>query len=688
MTSLLLVSIGPVQDFIAAARRGRDLWFGSWFLSEISKAAARAIVEAEDARQPKPTKGWESLIFPALSSHDLLEPGSSFNCVNKLLARVETPPDTLMQQVKTRVHERLMTLWEGVTQRIHLRANEQTKPPPPRALMTEVALRQLHDLLELTWAALPLPTGSHDAYPRVRADLEALLSARKSLRDFSPVTWGAEVPKSALDGLRESVLHEDVYKSRPGESPAQREWRLYRGFGVSPGERLCAIGLLKRLGRPQNWSQDDDEQDRSPSASHMAAIPLLTRIKAHPHHQARVDGHLKTLLELGERGGRLKRELKGDLYYPPGETKNPLPCQGRVLYASRLSELLGTDELAKEGARHLKALLDELTEGREPSPYYALLLADGDRMGDAVDRQRSIDAHRGLSKALSGFAEGVRQQLDGAFNGRLIYAGGDDILAYLPLHTLLRAIHHLSNAFRTQMASYATTDNAPTLSFGVVIAHHMEPLSDVLERVRQAERTAKAHPGKDALALTLSKRGGADVTVCDQTLRLVQRLSLFSYWHSRELFPDGAAYELRDAALRHAEPLTSVIERPEPSSLLRRKALAYDALRILSRKQAERGSRKLDESVRVTLEALLLNPEDVPPHEQGRLHSLLEPWTQPIPLRDDKTLRVRALADELIVARILADSADQAGQTLCSPLDAEAAQAASTASHPLQEARV
>jgi CRISPR-associated protein Cmr2 len=38
---LLALSIGPVQNFIAAARRTRDLWFGSHVLSEISKAAAR-----------------------------------------------------------------------------------------------------------------------------------------------------------------------------------------------------------------------------------------------------------------------------------------------------------------------------------------------------------------------------------------------------------------------------------------------------------------------------------------------------------------------------------------------------------------------------------------------------------------------------------------------------------------------
>ena len=56
MKYLFQVSIGPVQDFIASARRTRDLKFGSELLSELSKAAAKQISEK---------CGIESLIFPA-----------------------------------------------------------------------------------------------------------------------------------------------------------------------------------------------------------------------------------------------------------------------------------------------------------------------------------------------------------------------------------------------------------------------------------------------------------------------------------------------------------------------------------------------------------------------------------------------------------------------------------------------
>jgi CRISPR-associated protein Cmr2 len=40
---ILLIAIGPVQPFIAAARKIRDLWQGSLMLERLSKAAAMAL---------------------------------------------------------------------------------------------------------------------------------------------------------------------------------------------------------------------------------------------------------------------------------------------------------------------------------------------------------------------------------------------------------------------------------------------------------------------------------------------------------------------------------------------------------------------------------------------------------------------------------------------------------------------
>ena len=68
MRQLLALSVGPVQEFIAAARRTRDLWFGSKMLSEVSKAAAKAV-------------GEQRLIFPASADAE--------NVANVILAELE-----------------------------------------------------------------------------------------------------------------------------------------------------------------------------------------------------------------------------------------------------------------------------------------------------------------------------------------------------------------------------------------------------------------------------------------------------------------------------------------------------------------------------------------------------------------------------------------------------------------------
>ncbi|TMQ14200.1 MAG: hypothetical protein E6J91_16060 [Deltaproteobacteria bacterium] len=39
----LAVALGPVSSFIAAGRRSRDLWYGSRFLSEVTRIAANAL---------------------------------------------------------------------------------------------------------------------------------------------------------------------------------------------------------------------------------------------------------------------------------------------------------------------------------------------------------------------------------------------------------------------------------------------------------------------------------------------------------------------------------------------------------------------------------------------------------------------------------------------------------------------
>mgnify|MGYP001054567604 CR=1 FL=1 len=60
--ALLIFSIGPVQDFIAAARRTQDLWMGSFLLAYLASRALKAMQEAD-----------AQILYPDLKDQPLLE---------------------------------------------------------------------------------------------------------------------------------------------------------------------------------------------------------------------------------------------------------------------------------------------------------------------------------------------------------------------------------------------------------------------------------------------------------------------------------------------------------------------------------------------------------------------------------------------------------------------------------------
>jgi hypothetical protein len=159
-----------------------------------------------------------------------------------------------------------------------------------------------------------------------------------------------------------------------------------------------------------------------------------------------------------------------------------------------------------------------------------------------------------------------------AFDGRVIYAGGDDVLAMLPADTALQCARALRAAFcgekalpelakgimhrdpaknsalwrsdrvtalfQTQCEGFLklTPAAAPTgygaaaglldepvkfpflvpgpaadCSAGIAIAHFKSPLQDVVREAQRAEKRAKKELGRSAVAVTLMKRSGETI---------------------------------------------------------------------------------------------------------------------------------------------------------------------------------
>lgn len=618
MPNLLLFHVGPVQGFIISARRSRDLWFGSWMLSELSKAAARTIAERH---------GLEALVFPTPEHPADLKPGSPFIVANKILAYIKDEPGATPQQVEQAVRDRL--------QQIAGAAFDFTKQQGGAAYFQRVhAEAQVRDLPELYWVSTPCRDIAD--YLRARSYLEALMSVRKNTRIFhQPGAWATPQPKSSLDGQRESVIDEGLYEqaTTAGEAGKLATQRLYKWFRARRAERLSGVDLMKRLGNAA-------EAEAFPSTSHVAALPAVARIEQalikDPHVLDDVKAFTRTIETYLD--GEARQPLTGRFAVPALANYD-----GSILYEARLHQ---DDHPSPE---HLERLVQErrqfldktLGRGQEPSPYYMLLQGDGDRMGVVIDAQATPDAHRTFSRALSGLASIARNIVQN-FDGALVYAGGDDVLAFLPLDTGVTCAYTLAAAFRTLMAPFTDAEgNPPTFSAGLVIAHHLESLSQTMQLARDAEKTAKNVPGKDALAITLSKRSGVDRTIAGHWRTLAPLLDQLVALVHDDLAPASAAYDLHSLALQldvAVDPAFFAIQEKEVERILKRKRGRHGQAPLRSQMLAQAGA--LDEKTRLieTLLELLLPLQydcQTDPHTQDA---------------------VRCFADALVIADLLADA--------------------------------
>jgi CRISPR-associated protein Cmr2 len=569
------VSIGSVQEFIGSARRTRDLHFGSWLLSELSRAAAQKIYNLKGV-----------LIFPAPAPEDItwLQPNNEFNVANRILALIDLEhdqePRSLAEQVHETVNQRLSAIWKEACGNIRLPAKQR-----------EDAEKQINDLVEFVWVSLPYNDNGENNYRETRKQLEALMAARKNTHNFQRVAWGASVPKSSTDGQLESVIPEEEYPSRiDSETDKMRKLQdLYTRYGAAgPAERLSGVDLLKRFGTTAF-------DDHFPRTSHIAALPFLQRTYLiNSVEQAQLRAQWTTYIEkLNDLAiAPLKEHISAT--YP----SHPIleRYDGALLFEDRLTDLLRiptTDKRfsdrslqARNALHEFYASLDtqfsKIGPGKKrPSTYYALLQADGDGMGTLIDElaEYGHEQHRKLSQALSRFAKHVRVIIEG-HQGALVYAGGDDVLAFLPLHTMLQCAHDLAKSFSAELKSITDqrTLPLPTLSVGIAIVHHLDSLSEARRLAHDAEQRAKRKSGKNALAITLSKRGGEDYSIVGTWDNIDTRLAQLVAYCRTGSISGGTPYELRDLVLRLSVPKTD----PQYDTL--QEIIRVDTLRILLRK--------------------------------------------------------------------------------------------------------
>ena len=567
----LSLSLGPVRKFIEAARSVRDLWTGSAILSWLTFQGIRPVLER---------LGPTSLVYPALRGNPLMdlwlrkeaglenvplplrESRRSPSIPNRFVALVPWGPDgadaqSMADACEKAVHAAWRRLADDVRRCLDRKLSAldphwarcweeqvdsffevRTATMPERGL-TDPDLAELiggKDSFGDVWPEAAKVRGLAEVIPssdrynyaqdsagRWQAQLEAsarLMEAQRSVRHVPEMPPGTAGESSSA---KCSLLGSYEQMGPAGLDDSRRFWKeavgkiSVHGVRLRPRERFSAVALCKRFAAPAILAGElglDLSDLRFPDTATVAAAKWLVEVGIDPDqvreehrdwngrwlHQKRrddVDKGDKPPPELvWEKIGIARRKKRPPAYY--AILAMDADNMGQWLrgdYAPRVREVL-----------HPKMVR-----------YYESL-GDGAMAGLEAKRPVGPALHASISEALNNFASHVAPGIVKQYEGTMIYSGGDDVLALLPVRWVVGCAAALHHAFRGEDGAVPgwtqrdgrqrlTMGDRATLSVGIAFVHHKEDLRLALAAARQAEKEAK-DAGRNRLGLHFMRRSG------------------------------------------------------------------------------------------------------------------------------------------------------------------------------------
>jgi CRISPR-associated protein Cmr2 len=405
-------------------------------------------------------------------------------------------------------------------------------------------------------------------YQLLYTALEKSMGARKNLRKFEQKQ--EEGRKCSLCGERnvlffwESKNKNKFLKYNP--MACDLTGKIEQKY-LTDSEGLCALCFLKRTFEIYLEKEVDSifKDFSFPSVAEIACADF--KEKALEKAKEDFEKYKKDFFEL------LGEDKKFNYLKIKSSPKLKLEktLEGSWFYEENLTEKKIKDELGVEidiqKIEELKDLLkNKLYEQvGKPKKYYAILYLDGDNMGKWLsgellpeiqyaynskvwknlpeDFKKDLQKytpnkiltpaiHSAISTALRNYAiEFVRKIVEEEHLGKLIYAGGDDVLAFVNLKDLFDVMKKLRWAFSGHIkfengvikvdtannsgfvlkdgVYYLTMGKNATCSMGVVIAHYKEPLKIVIDKVFEMNEKAKK-AGRNRFAICLLKHSGEE----------------------------------------------------------------------------------------------------------------------------------------------------------------------------------
>jgi CRISPR-associated protein Cmr2 len=424
--------------------------------------------------------------------------------------------------------------------------------------------------------------------------IDSAFNSRKNLRNFEQLKSEDEVVKCSICGEREVLHPKDVKKTskltefwgKIGER--EKEKGTYK-IDIKGRDKLCAICFIKRMAGEYYFKEKvfkDSVRINYPSTSTIASLPFKIKVIESSNRNGvlpLVDKYNNLLTKLGISGNfnwqdikylrNLMRKFANNNEFKVFD--DFLSFDGQWLYEESFTEKCLTENgivkdkeeynSKKSDIKEIKWILSELSKiiNDKPSKYFAVLRMDGDKMGEWLSgthpqwpkwkdvvhsevekfldeniknekRNLSPAIHSFISKCLNFFSlKLVRNIVETEFPGKLVYSGGDDLLAFLPMDCVLKAAEKIRFTFSGNLNEKGEIDlnhtngyilikneenkkiiiptlgNNATISAGIVIAHKNHNLSDVLKNAEEALNQAKdIDDDKDAFAIKILKHSG------------------------------------------------------------------------------------------------------------------------------------------------------------------------------------
>ncbi len=497
---LFIFTVGPVQPFIAEARKTRDLAAGSSILSDLTLEALSFLERAGVMKRE------EDLIFPF---YNIYKFPNRFLC----LIKTENPQKVgkdLEEYIRDNafVDKALNTISKAIQ----------------KEEFQESTSEQLSDALKIYWASIPY---SASTYRTDYSFLEQLLGGVKSLRQVNYLEEKGR--KCGIDGRYNTKYYRNLKDEKEvlGDRKklfskdaivAKYRDNIPKIKDLQPGEGLSAVCFFKRLYQPLN---EDENWDFPSTAEFALADTLNTLLKSATGTNA---GELKMAIQC-------IRKFNAQFFYEENvrlKTFEKLISDNHI----RLNH-----DMVVEWQRNIAIETRKHKENLKLSKYYAVLLFDADKMGEILSGgwNKNMDGlysfQKLLAEKIAEFADFAVMAVDEIekdqgiyYKGKAVYHGGDDFLAFVNLTHLLPLMTDLRNLFgemvHNELESYFSQEDKKrtfTFSAGAVIAHYKTPLSIVIKEARKAVEAAKDETlgNRNAFAITsLKKSGEIERTIC------------------------------------------------------------------------------------------------------------------------------------------------------------------------------